>query len=118
VTAGRPQFRRGFDLAKADFMRPPSVEDLDLSDYTGKSGETIRVRATDDFEVKEVQVTIRRLDGTLIEKGAADPDGGQWIYETSAKVAEGVTVVVEATATDHPGHTASRKADHACGPRD
>lgn len=117
-SAGRPQHRRGFDLAKADFLRPPRVEDIDLSVYTGKSGETIRVRAADDFEVKEVHVSIQELDGTVIEEGAAVLEGGQWVYESTTDVASGETVVVEATAKDHPGHTASRKADHACGPRD
>ncbi len=117
-SAGRAQHRRGFDLAKADFLRPPKVEDIDLSGYTGNSGEMIRVKAVDDFEVKEVRVSIQELDGTVIEEGAAELEAGQWVYEATTTVKKGETVVVQATAKDHPGHAASRRADHACGLRD
>jgi len=40
-----------FALTVADFMRAPVVDQIDLSTYTGKAGETIRITASDDFEV-------------------------------------------------------------------
>ena len=41
-----------FALTIADFFNAPAVDEIDLSAYTGKAGETIRVRASDDFEVR------------------------------------------------------------------
>src|SRR5436190_2047369 len=46
----RPRFQRGFALAKSDFLRPPTVEDIDLSSYAGNPGELIQMRAVDNFE--------------------------------------------------------------------
>lgn len=117
AAAGKLQDRRAFDLAKADFLRPPAIDDMDLSRFTGKKGEQIRIRAIDDFEVAEVRVKIQGLDGSILEEGAAGLDGSQWLYTATVDAPSGKTVVIEAKATDHPGHTAVRKVDHACGPR-
>jgi hypothetical protein len=115
--AAREQGRQGFHLAKADFRLPPKVQDITLGGYTGNPGEIIRMTATDDFEVKEVGVVIRDLTGGLIEQGAAVQENGTWAYRAQTQVPTGRTVVIEATATDHPGHTGSKRVDHACGPR-
>jgi hypothetical protein len=115
--AAREQGRQGFHLAKADFRHPPKVSDIDLSHYTGNPSETIRITAEDDFEVQTVGVAIRDLSGELIEQGAAVQEDGTWIYRSQARVPAGQTVVIETTAMDYPGHTASKRADHACGPR-
>jgi len=32
-----------FNVATADFLHPPEIKGIDLSRYTGKTGETIRV---------------------------------------------------------------------------
>jgi hypothetical protein len=115
--AGQRQGRQGFHLAKADFRLPPRIGDVDLSGYGGNAGDLIRVVATDDFEVKEVLVVLRQLSGELIEQGAAVPEQGTWNYRTQTQVPAGQTVTVEAIAVDYPGHTASKRLDHACGPR-
>ena len=73
--------------------------------------------ATDDFEVKEVLLVLRRLNGELIEQGAAMADDGTWSYRAQTQVPAGETITVEAIAVDYPGHTASKRLDHACGPR-
>jgi hypothetical protein len=77
----------------------------------------IRVVATDDFAVKEVLLVLRHLNGGLIEQGAAVPDNGTWSYQAQTQVPAGETVTVEAIAVDYPKHTASKRLDHACGPR-
>jgi hypothetical protein len=59
------------NLAIRDAMRPPVVEWIDLSGYTGKPGQIVRVKATDDFRVVEVKVTLRGPGGELIEEGVA-----------------------------------------------
>jgi hypothetical protein len=115
--AARQQGRHGFNLAKADFCLPPKIGDVDLSTYRGNPGDVIRVVATDDFEVKEVLLVLRRLSGELIEQGPAVADKGTWSYQAQTQVPAGETVTVEAIAVDYPGHAASKRLDHACGPR-
>ncbi len=115
--AARQQGRQGFHLAKADFRLPPTIGDVDLSGFRGNAGDPIRVVATDDFEVKEVVVVLRRLSGELIEQGAAVLEQGTWSYRAQAQVPAGETITVEAIAVDYPGHTGSKRLDHACGPR-
>ncbi len=60
-------------------MRPPTVDSINLDGYRGKLGQVIRVKATDDFRVVEVKVTIRGPAGELIEEGMAElsPDDGE-----------------------------------------
>jgi hypothetical protein len=115
--AAREQNRQGFNMAKADFRLPPKVQEIELGSYTGNPGEIIRIAAADDFEVNAVGVAIRELTGGLIEQGAAIQQNGTWAYQAHAQVPAGQTVVIEATATDHPGHTGTKHVDHACGPR-
>jgi hypothetical protein len=113
----RERGHEGFHLAKADFRLPPKVEEIALGGYTGNPGEIIRLTATDDFEVKAVDVVVRDLTGALIEQGAAVQEHGNWAYRAQTQVPAGQTVMIEAMATDHPEHTGSKRVDHACGPR-
>jgi len=89
---------------------------VDLSGFRGNAGDIIRVVATDDFEVKEVLVVLRCLSGELIEQGAAVLDKGTWTYRVQTQMSAGETVILEAIAVDYPGHTTSKRLDHACGP--
>jgi hypothetical protein len=36
----------------ADFFNALAVDEIVLSGYTGKTGETIKIRASDDFEAR------------------------------------------------------------------
>ncbi len=57
-----------------------------------------------------------RLSG-LIEQGAAVVANDTWSYQAQTQVPAGETVTVEAIAVDYPGHSVSKRLDHACGPR-
>lgn len=48
-----------YNVAVADFLNAPHINEIDVSKYTGQVGSYIQVRAVDDFEVKEVTVTIK-----------------------------------------------------------
>jgi hypothetical protein len=74
--------RSAFNVAVADFFNAPAIDRVDLSNYEGRVGDTIRVRAYDDFAVKEVRVRITNADVTLVEEGAAQTDaiGYEWTY--------------------------------------
>ena len=99
-----------FALCVGDYLTPPEVKDIDLTGYTGKAGETIRITAVDDFEVIDVDVAITDASEQLVEAGPAmrDPATGGWVYTTSIDVPAGERVSVEVTATNRPGHTSSR----------
>lgn len=101
-----------FNVALADFLHPPEIVELDVSGYSGKAGETIRVKARDDVQVKAVNVVIAAADGALVESGAASVVAGQvgwWSYVTSA-AATGNGVKVLAVAQDLPGHEGKKEA--------
>jgi hypothetical protein len=90
---------------------PPSVEGIDLSQYTGEVGQTIRVAAVDLVEIAGVEVIIRQAGGEKLEAGSAvqSADGTHyWTYQTKAAVANPAGVTVEAIAVNWPGQRATR----------
>ena len=105
--------RRGipaFALSVGDFLNSPAVDEIDLSTYTGKAAEIIRVRASDDIEVKGVTVTIRAQGGEVLEEGPAvwTPASASWTYTTTTALAQGQAVSIDVSATDRPGHKGTK----------
>lgn len=85
-----------------------AVNEIDLSQYTRQAGSNILIRATDDFEVTNVDVTIK--NGQVIETGAATKspeDPGRWVYTATANAANGA-LTIEASAADRPGHKTTK----------
>jgi len=103
-----------FSLTVADFFHAPSVDEIDLSGYTGAAGDEIVILASDDFDVASVQVSLTDGDGNALESGAAvetPADSGRWVYTATTDVPTGTTVRIAVTAEDRPGGigtTASR----------
>jgi len=107
-------------LCVADYLKRPVVEAIDLSHYTGKAGQTIRIAARDNFEVVDVTVAITTKSGQLVERGFARYDliTRNWVYTTSSAVPESLPspvagpiaqqLSIEATASDRPGNKTSR----------
>ncbi|MBI4672653.1 MAG: hypothetical protein HY741_13425 [Chloroflexi bacterium] len=101
-----------FSLTIADFFNAPSVGEVDLSAYAGRVGDTIAIRAHDDFDVTAVKVAIAQADGTAVEEGAATetpPDSGRWTYKATVAVPTGTSVRITVTATDRPGHAGAKE---------
>ncbi len=95
-----------FCLTIADFFNAPAVDEVDMSGYTGKAGDLIRIRAHDDFDVVGVSVAIANSEGQSLESGEAvetPAKSGIWIYTATQAVATGTTVRIAVTATDRPG---------------
>ena len=91
----------------ADFLNAPVIDEIDLVGYDGQAGSTIRIRATDDFEVSLVEVLIYSASGERIEGGPATLRSGNspcWVYKATTSVPPGTRVRVEATARDRPGN--------------
>jgi len=98
-----------FAVAVGDFLNPPTIDTIDLSSYTGKAAEKIRIRASDDVAVEAVAVTIRKQNGDVIETGAAVKGAaGRWEYTTTQALAVGEAVAIEVVATDLPGNTGTK----------
>ncbi|MCC2546562.1 hypothetical protein LJY25_08920 [Hymenobacter sp. BT175] len=62
-----------YAIAVADFMQAPDIHQIDLSDYQGQAGNTIRVRVTDDFKVTSVRLRIENGDGSWWRKVPPPP---------------------------------------------
>ena len=90
----------------ADFLQGPDIQEVDLTHYLGKVGDTIRVRVTDGFRVDQVQVRITNGDGTMLEGGSAVQDTNvlDWIYTAtrSNSTLQGDKITVQ--AFDLPGN--------------
>jgi hypothetical protein len=61
----------GYNVAVADFLHPPEIQQLDLATYKGATGDRITITAVDNVKGKTVGVLIATDDGTLVEKGSA-----------------------------------------------
>ena len=108
--AGKEEDRSVQNLIMADFLRAPSVDEIDLGEYDGQAGSRILIRASDDFDVTGVEVVISAVTGGEIERGAAIPsstDLDSWVYTATASVPD-THVRVEVTAIDRPGHKTTK----------
>jgi hypothetical protein len=99
-----------FALTVGDFLNAPAVDEIDLSAYTGKTGDKIQVRASDDMEVKGVTVTIRDQSGTALETAPAvwSAATALWVYTATTNLAQGQSASIEVNATDRPGHKTTK----------
>jgi hypothetical protein len=96
-----------WNVCVADYMKKPEIQEIDVRNYKGQKGNTIRVTALDNYCVAAVIVTILNSQGFEVESGLAVemPDGSGWIYkamETNPHW-EGGRIVV--TVKDSPGNT-------------
>jgi hypothetical protein len=110
--------RRGVSarsVAIADFLNPPEVRDIILTNYKGKVGDTILVRAIDDVQVQSVSVVITDAQGVVIEQGPCkhpDHDLTRWTYVATRDAAASLGKVV-AEATDLASHSTQLSRDWA-----
>ena len=98
-----------FAMVMADFLNAPSIDEVDVSEYTGAQGSPIYVRTEDDFTVTRVHVSITSPDGTQLESGDAALElggTGRWVYLGSSSIPAGTDVRISVTVTDKPGSTA------------
>ena len=112
--AAKAEGKPVFSLTVADFFNAPTVEQVDVSEYTGAVGDEIVILASDDFEVASVGVAITDADGNEIEGGEATEtpeDSGRWVYAATTEVATGTTVRITVTASDRPGSVDAEETD-------
>lgn len=102
--ADRPKGITGHNVAVADLLNAPDIDSIDMSGYTGKVGDIIKIIALDDFEVKAVTVKIENADGSLVEDGEAVDNGAEWVYTATVKNADLSGDKITVTATDNPAN--------------
>lgn len=99
-----------YNLALADWFVAPRVLEINVDRWTGKIGQTIRVKARDNVLVARVSVVIRGAEGTLLEMGEAvqsEPGGTWWNFTTKSLVTMAPFPTVKAIAQDLPGNRTS-----------
>lgn len=100
--------RSAYVTAMTDYLRGPSVDEINTEDYLGNPGDLVRVKAIDDFMVTEVAVMLTDANDEVIEAGACefDPDGGWWKYPATVQVTTLTGTKITAVARDYPGNKA------------
>jgi hypothetical protein len=89
-------------VAFQDYLNPPV-----LYRYTGKAGDVITVKATDDFHVEAVKIEVFDRTGKLLESGKAERYRRKpfiWKYKTTVANENFKGSTIQATATDMPGN--------------
>ncbi|MEO5977943.1 MAG: hypothetical protein ABIS36_07325 [Chryseolinea sp.] len=111
--------RSPYLVATTDFLTPPTVHHVVMPKSPGRVGAKLQIKATDDFKVVSVKVSILDYDGKLVESGNAKPAPSSkthWNYKlkiTSALSSENVVIV---EASDFAGNIARASwilVDHA-----
>jgi hypothetical protein len=103
-------------LCVGDYLNVLTMDDLDLSIYKGKVGDSILIATHDDVGVVKVNVELTRTDGTNIERGqAVDLGAGNWAYIATVPVPVGTDIFIEAEAFDRPGNRTVCSANPTVG---
>lgn len=101
-------FNSVYNLALADYTKPPEVRGLELAGYRGQCGRTLRMQAHDPYGVIAVRVQVLDAAGQVLEEGEATERGEDWWeYTTQQEHAPGVAQQVHVLAFDRPGNCAA-----------
>ncbi|RPJ23549.1 MAG: hypothetical protein EHM33_20580 [Chloroflexi bacterium] len=107
VNKARGNGATAYSIALIDWFGVPEVLEINVDRWTGKPGQTIRVKARDNVLVAGVTVVIRDAGDNALEIGEAmQSEAGSpwWNYTTRSQVTMNPFPSVEATAWDLPGN--------------
>ena len=98
------------NVAMSDYLKPPTIQSIDASAYTGReSGEKIIIVADDKFKINSLKVRITSSDESTIEEGTASLAQGKWVYQTTATNASLTGDKITVIATDRPGNITTKE---------
>jgi hypothetical protein len=97
-------------VAMSDFFEVPTVNAIDLAEYRGRAGDTLRIRATDKFGVIRLAVELRDAAGARLEGGDAVADEKFWRYTAQTSLAGHQAITIEVKAYDRPGNIGELQA--------
>ena len=95
-----------YNLAVADALGKPQILGVDIRGWTRKAGQTILVKASDNFLVLSVRLVIRKGE-TILDQGEAEQsetDGLTWKYIFQTPLERKPGLILEARAYDLPGN--------------
>lgn len=107
VNKARKSEVTAYTIAMTDWFEAPEVLEINVDAWTGKPGQTIRVKARDNVMVAGVTVIIRDMDDNVLEMGEAlQSQSGNtwWHYTTHAYVIMEPFPIVETIARDLAGN--------------
>ncbi len=105
-----------YNLAIADYLHKPEITSIDIRKARGKDQYLIRVRATDDYIVTQVQLNLIELAGTCKREQAKQfRHSGLWICRISSEKLSTVGTI-EALAYDYTGNHTLKK--HLISPQE
>jgi hypothetical protein len=94
-----------YAAAVRDYLRAPTIDQVDLAGYGGQVGDKILILASDDFRVESVFVTILSAANAVIESGdAVQTPNGEWEYTATAANPEAAASKFQVQAKDKPGN--------------
>jgi len=95
-----------WNVAVADYMKKPQIKEIDIHNYKGQKGNTIRVVARDNYRVAGVIVSIVDAQGFEVESGMAVemPNNCDWIYKAMEPNLSGQGGRIVVRVTDSPGN--------------
>ena len=93
-----------FNMAFTDAYKAPELSNLNTDGYTGNPGDSITVRAIDNFFVDLVRISILAANGAVLEEGAAEPNanGLDFSYTVTQSNASLAGTTVRVIAEDLP----------------
>jgi len=96
-----------YNIAIVDWLGAPKVLEINVNDWNGEIGQTIRIKAKDNVRVVCVTLVIRDAAEKVLEAGeAVQAEEGSvwWNYTTQSQVTMSPFPIVEAIARDLPGN--------------
>lgn len=93
-----------------DFFHPAVISGIDTSGYEGQRGFRFRITVENIVPVRTVTVSIVSGTGQILESGPAGPAklDDEWVYETESFIPDLNGAMLQVTAVDYPGHSATR----------
>lgn len=99
------------EVVLSDAFGDPEIISVDFSRYAGQPGDVIRIRATDNYGVVNVNVWLRGPDEIAeFENAVQEGQSDEWLYTATKVMPPGTPVRVRVVASDRPGN----KAVHEC----
>ncbi len=95
------------EVVLSDAFGDPEITAVDFSGYAGQPGDVIRIRATDNYGVVNVNVWLRGPNGIAeFEKAAQEGQTDLWLYTATTAMPPDSPVKVRVVASDRPGNNA------------
>jgi hypothetical protein len=107
-----------YRVALTDYLTPPVIHYIRASGYDGTSGSVITIKATDDFRVVRVTVSIHDASGRWLENGDATCQRLKpwiWKYLTTVSNPKPEGTVIKVVAFDKPGNRVELEGEWTCG---